>query len=325
MINFGLSPLEEAVIERVAKLDEVMIRHPTMESALNGIQRCIAQTAHFKEPVGCMLLAEGGMGKSSVCKIIKRSFPGEVIQTADAEITTTPVFHAEVPATVSVSYLATNILAGLNDADPDKGTNAAKTLRIATLLRQCRTKIIFIDECHNLLNTAKNTESANQTALRWLKSLVNESKICVCLSGTPESEAIIDSDLSFQLIRRFKYRFPLQPLLPGSKENPGELYHFLSQMCLHIRERYALSHTPMIANYLDTLRVYAATHGNLSYVMTLIKEALQKVLLTGATSLSLEDLAAVWDTGLLSKASIAQQNPFRLSEAALASEFRRLK
>jgi|GEM_PF-810621 len=325
MINFGLSAREEAAIERVAKLDEVMIRHPAMEAALNGIQRCIAQTAHFKEPVGCMLLAEGGMGKSSVCKIIQRCFPSEDIQTTDAEITTVPVFHAEVPSTVSVSYLATNILAGLNDASPEKGTNAAKTLRIATLMRQCRTKIIFIDECHNLLNTTKNTAAANKTALRWIKSIANDSKACICLSGIPESEAIIDSDLSFQLTRRFKYRFQLQPLLPGSKENPGELYHFLSQMCLHIRERYALSHIPMIANYLDTFRVYAATHGNLSYVMALIKEALQQVLLKGGNSLSLEDLAAVWDTGLLRTASIAQQNPFRLGESALASEFRRLR
>ncbi|RBH41644.1 hypothetical protein C3F00_040660, partial [Pseudomonas sp. MWU13-2860] len=76
MSNFGLSALEEAAIERVATLDEVMIRHPAMDLALNGIQRCIAQSTQFKEPVGCMLLAEGGMGKSTVCRIIQASLPG---------------------------------------------------------------------------------------------------------------------------------------------------------------------------------------------------------------------------------------------------------
>ncbi|WP_047237661.1 TniB family NTP-binding protein [Chromobacterium subtsugae] len=322
MSNFGLSALEEAAIERVATLDEVMIRHPAMDLALNGIQRCIAQSTQFKEPVGCMLLAEGGMGKSTVCRIIQASLPGGFIQTPDAEVTLVPAFHAEVPSPVSVNYLATNILAGLHDLNPNAGTIPAKTKRIATLLQHCGTKVIFLDECHNLLNTGDRSASTNLVAFRWLKSLVNNCGICVCLSGTPESEAIVDSDLSHQLTRRFKYRFRIEPLTPGSVDRPGALYYFLTQMCTHIRDRFSLQHMPLIANYPDTLRVYAATHGNLAFVMTLIKDTLQYVWRREGTSVSLEDFAAVWDTGIMSKASIAKRNPFRLSEGALAGEFR---
>jgi len=321
-MSFGLSSQELAGIERVAKLDEVMIRHPAMDYALQGIQRCVAQSAHFREPVGCMLLAEGGMGKSSVCKIIQSMFQGGVVETSDAEVTLVPSFHAEIPSTVSVNYLATNILSGLHDRNPDYGTIPAKTKRISTLLQRCGTKVIFLDEFHNLLNNNNRSATANLVALRWLKSLVNNSEVCICLSGTPECESIIDSDLSMQLPRRFQHCFRMEPLTPGTTDQPGALYHFLTQMCSHIRDRFTLEHMPLIANYPDTLRAYAATHGNLSFVMTLIKEALQHAWIQGHSSVVLEDFAMVWDSGAMRKASIAKRNPFRLSEGALAAEFR---
>lgn len=322
MSSYGLSAQETAAIERVAKLDEVMIRHPDMDLALKGIQRCIALSEQYKEPVGCMLLAEGGMGKSSICQMINASLPGGIVQTGDAEVTLVPAFFAEVPSTVSVNYLATNILAGLHDVNPDVGTVAAKTKRIATLLQHCGTKVIFLDECHNLLNTTRRSASPNLVALRWFKSLVNNSGICVCLSGTPESEAIVDSDLSFQLPRRFKHRYRIQPLVPGSMDRPGTLYHFLTKMCGHIRDRFSLQNMPLIASYPETLRVYAATHGNLGYVMTLIKEALLMTWRQGGHAVSIEEFAKVWDLGTMGKASIARRNPFRISEGELAAEFR---
>ncbi|AUH51288.1 hypothetical protein CXB49_10920 [Chromobacterium sp. ATCC 53434] len=325
MMNFGLSAQELAVIERAAVLDEVIIRHPTMDLALQGIQRCIAQSVHFKEPVGCMLLAEGGMGKSSVCKLIQSMLQGGVVKTDDSEVTLVPAFCAEVPSTVSVNYLATNILTGLHDPNPDYGTIPAKTKRIATHLQTCRTVVIFLDEFHNLLNKNDRSATANLIALRWLKSLVNNSGVCICLSGTPDCKDIIDSDCSLQLPRRFKQSFLMEPLSPGTADQPGTLFHFLTQMCIYIRDRFSLEHMPLIANYPEVLRVYAATHGNLSFVMTLIKEGLQHAWRQGCSSVSLEDFAAVWDTGIMRDATIAKRNPFRLSDGALAAEFRGIR
>lgn len=322
MIKFGISDQETLNIERISKLDEVLIRHPEMDKAIRGIHRCIIQSLQYKEPVGCMLLAEGGMGKSSVCKIIQAGLQESIIQTLNAEVTLVPAFRAEVPATVSVNYLASNILAGLHDLNPDIGTIPAKTKRIATLLQKCGTQIIFLDECHNLLNTNDRSAAANMVALRWLKSLVNSSGVCACLSGTPDSVALIDSDQSYQLTRRFKHRFTLEPLVPGTEDKPGPLYHFLTQMCIHARDRFSLQHMPLIGSYSDTLRVFAATHGNLEYVMTLIKEAILMSWRKSGQSVSLEEFAEVWDSGVMGEASIAKRNPFRLNTGELAAQFR---
>ncbi|QBC42591.1 TniB family NTP-binding protein [Iodobacter fluviatilis] len=231
-MNFEDFSNEYESIQRVSELDKVLICHPSFDFALKGILRAIVQSHSFKEPVGCMLLADGGMGKTKICETILSMFQKTQVQNVDAEITYIPAFYAEVPSPVSVSTLASNMLEKLNDPSHLAGTIASKTKRIVGYLKTCETRIILLDEVHNLLNNkVRGSERVNTIALRWLKSLVNNSGVCVCLVGVPECETIIDSDPTWQQARRFKYRFRLSSLHAGTVEKPGELYHFLTQMC----------------------------------------------------------------------------------------------
>ncbi|MFC7422117.1 TniB family NTP-binding protein [Iodobacter arcticus] len=322
-MNFEDISNEYESIQRVSVLDKILIRHPSFDFALKGVLRAIVQSHSFKEPVGCMLLAEGGMGKTKICEAIISMFQKKQVQNVDAEITHIPAFYTEVPSPVSVSTLASNMLEQLNDPSPLMGTIASKTKRIVVYLKTCETRIILLDEVHNLLNNGRGSEQVNTIALRWLKSLVNNSGVCICLVGVPECETIIDSDPTWQQARRFKYRFRLSPLQVGTAEKPSELYHFLTQMCSEAKKRFALVHMPMISNYQETLRMYAATRGNLSFVMTIIREAILQAWRQDRKIVELEDFAFVWDMGVVSAISIAKNNPFRMSDAQVAAVFRK--
>ncbi|WP_028450795.1 TniB family NTP-binding protein [Chitinibacter tainanensis] len=315
----------EDLIDRIAKLDNVVVQHPDMINAIEGIKRCINLSEKYREPVGCMLLAEGGMGKSTICKLIEAGLPKGIHKTETEEIKIISAFRAEVPSQISLSHLASNILSGLSDSTPDSGTIAGKTKRIATHIKNCQTKVIFLDECHNFLVASPVRNSAHIAALRWIKSLVNSTSACLCLVGTEESESIIDSDMSFQLTRRFKYRFRIRKLMPGTSKNPGELYYFLDRMGTHLKKEFLLENVHLADSYLNTVRIYLATSGNLDYIMTLIKEGLQLTLGAAGKQLTLDDFAIVWDSGIMHSASCTKRNPFRLSEADLAGEFRRYK
>lgn len=296
---------------RVAEIDRFVIRHSSFQKALNGIQDCIERSQHSREPVGCMLLAEGGMGKSSICKIIQTQYNQSEIVVAEGTITPVYTLVAEVPDPVSVSMLATNLLAAMNAANPHLGTIAGKTHRVATLLKQARTRIVFLDEFHNLLGVNAHGKP-NASALNWLKSLVNLSGVCFCLSGTPGCEQIIDADTTFQINRRFRRRYHLAPLQPGTPETLGQLHIFLTQMCSHLREYFQFNRLPFIDRYDETLQMYAATHGNLAAVMDVLKETIYVALRRGKTELQIMDFAAQWDTLNLAGTAIVQKNPFGL-------------
>jgi len=307
-------------LQRVALLDKVVIKHPAWLHAMQGIQGCLEKSQAYREPVGSLLLAEGGMGKTTVCRAIMAQMPQVIKVERHLERTIIPAFYAEVPSPATVKTVAASLLSKLNDPSPLSGTTAHMTKRLCKLLEVCETKLVFLDEFHHLFDIQKTSTRVNSNVCNWVKSLVNETRVTFCLVGLAKFAPILAIDS--QLARRFPLQFVLPPLRVGELKETGVLPAFLAELKLRVLEQLQFQAVPHLDRRDIALQVYAATGGSPAFIMALTKEAALSALRAGATQLTLDDFATAWDSGITAKASLSKSNPFRMSAGMLAGTLR---
>lgn len=311
---------QENLFSQVAQLDKIVVRHPALEKARSGIEDCVAKTQFFREPVGSLLLGEGGMGKTTVCKSLIASMPESIKLEQNFSRTLVPAFYASVPSPASVKSVAASLLAKLNDPSPLAGTTAHMTIRLCHLLAACETKLVLLDEVHHLFDIQKTTTRVNVQVCNWIKSVVNATKVSFCLVGMPTFAPILSIDS--QLARRFPVKFQLSSLMAGTSEKPGNLAPFLNEIRHHSMHQLELTAFPKFDQIHLTNQMYAATGGSPAFVMALIKEGILEALKAGTRSVTLEDFSTAWEKGITVQASLCRENPFRMSPGSLAAFFR---
>jgi len=305
-----------SLIEKIALLDKVVILHPDLIRALDGIKDCVNKTGSYRESVNCTLLGTGGTGKSTASRIIISQMPSFVRDEKLCERTVVPVFYAEVPSPVTVKSLAETMLRKLNDPNPSAGTTVSMTRRLCRLLAQCETKLVLLDEFHHLLSLRKTNTRLNTRICNWVKGIVNETNVSFCLIGLPEFGDVLTRDS--QLARRFPRSFLLRPLtLDG-----GNLQSFFKEIFEKVIFFLNLSDFPDITDEIFLLRIYAATAGNPSFIMSLIKEAVFVGLRNGGNSVTENDFSIAWSYGIVTSASLTFENPFTMTSVALVAKFR---
>ena len=310
----------ENAISRVAQLDRAIIQHPAWIHAKVGIENCVAKSRAYREPLGCLLLADGGMGKTTICRAILSQMPLSTKIEERFEKTIIPAFYAEIPSPATVKTVAASLLAKLHDPNPLAGTTAQMTKRLIRLLAECETQLVFLDEFHQLFDIQKSTTRVNTLVCDWIKSLVNNTKVSFCLVGLAKFAPILSADS--QLARRFPLQFELGALNCGSVEQPGTLISFLGQLKLQVLRRLQLKDIPHLDRRDIALRILAATAGNPAFIMSLVKESGLLALRKEANGLTLGDFADAWDTGITAKSSLTRENPFRMSDGQLAAAIR---
>ncbi|HEY0063126.1 MAG TPA: TniB family NTP-binding protein [Telluria sp.] len=311
---------QQNIFSRVAQLDKIVVRHPALEKARLGIEDCVAKTQFFQEPVGCLLLGEGGMGKTTVC----RSLLATMSESTKVELytlrTLVPAFYASVPSPATVKSVAASLLAKLNDPSPLAGTTAHMTNRLCLLLAACETKLVLLDEIHHLFDIRKTSTLVNVQVCNWIKALVNATKVSLCLVGMPSFAPILSIDS--QLARRFPVRFQLESLKTGTQDQPGNLVPFLNEVRHHAMQELGLTTFPRFDQTHNLHQIYAATGGSPAFVMSLIKESILEALKTGSSDVTVEDFAKAWDAGITAHANLSHGNPFRMSAGSLATALR---
>ncbi|MDP3670351.1 MAG: TniB family NTP-binding protein [Telluria sp.] len=313
--------IQNDLFDRVALLDKVVVRHPALEAARLGIEECVAKTRAFREPVGSLLLAQGGMGKTTVCRMLLASMPPRVKHERRVEKTLVPAFYAAIPSPATVKSVAASLLTNLNDPSPLAGTTAHMTVRLCRLINACETKLIFLDEFHHLFDIKKTSTSVNLSVCNWLKSIVNATKVSFCLVGLPDFAPILANDS--QLTRRFPIHFALRALRPGDNQHIGALIPFLASVRQQAMHRLELSAMPRLDGLFAANQMFAATGGIPAFVMALIKQSLLVALRQDRNSVTMEDIADAWDSGISAQASLTSSNPFRMHEGELAAFVRR--
>jgi Cdc6-like AAA superfamily ATPase len=312
----------EDLIQRVAQLDKMIVAHDAFSAALLGIEDCVAKSQFYREPIGSLLLAEGGMGKTTVCNVIVSRFPKTNEQDDNFERTIVPAFYFEIPSPATVKSVAASMLEALGADRPLSGSSANfMTDRLCKLLGKSKTILVFADEFHNLFSYGGRSTKINTLVCNWIKWMVNYTKISFCLVGRPDFASFLLSDS--QLTRRFPMHFQLKPLSAGDQDGPGTLVPFVAETMQQAKHRLQLDSVPSMDTLYSATQMYAATGGSPSFVIALVKEAVLNALESGTATVTLENFAAAWDRGGCNSASLTKVNPFRLSNGALATAMRR--
>lgn len=310
-------------IQRVAQLDQIVICHPSFRRALSGITDCVEKSLHYRQAVGSLLLAEPGMGKTTLCNVFLKRMPSFVRTESQLQTNISPALYAEIPSPATVKSVASTLLARVGDPNSSVGSCTEMTKRLCHLLNKCETKLIFLDELHNLFDVRKSSTRMNALVCNWLKSLVNQTKISFCLVGLPQFANILLSDE--QLNRRFPQQYHFRALTLGNGTTEGTLQTFLKEVAGASLPHAGITYPSSFDDLHLVKQIYAATHGSPAYVMDLLKDSALVALQDGRDSVSAADFSLARDMKIANTIGLSKLNPFEMGPGPLASFTRNSK
>jgi Bacterial TniB protein len=298
---------------KVAALDSIFVTHRSLTEAIDGITECISWSRVSLEPKGALLAGLGGAGKTTICRAILKRFPPEQLTIDKAVINTVPAFFCSVPSPSGIKALASQMLEKLGDPAPGRGTAPNMTNRLCKLLKECRTRVIILDELHHLLKTKGRRHSNVEDVCEWLKGLMNDAGVMLCLVGTPACEAILQTS-DGQMSRRFAHRYRLQDLSCGTLAAPGDLAGFLQRLAIEYSKSLDGLAMPEFHSHELVAKMWAATSGRPSFITLLLQKAILAALNGQRTSVTVNDLAYAFSEGVTIDVAQVTNNPFEMSE-----------
>lgn len=303
------------LINRIAKVDQILVGHPKLLAAFNGVMECISWSKVSKEARGAVILGEGGTGKTTVCKTILKRFPQRDELIDGAWVKVVPAFFCSVPAATSLGDLIESLLRGLGDPFPEYGKPKKKRERLIKLLEECRTQVILLDEFHHLANTSTPGMRRSVQLCEWLIGLTNETHVMLCLVGIPSCENLVNFDP--QMSRRFADIYRLGDLSLGTREKPGDFVPYLRTICKHAATSLELEGFPDLQDFGFVARVWAATAGRPAYISILFRDAVLAALRDKRERVMVDDFSVAFDRGCMAKVALTSKNPFLLTQQKL--------
>lgn len=296
--------------KKVSAINNIIITSDEFMKAFNGIQDCAKRSMAYEEPIGSMLLAEGGLGKTTLCKTIESQMPRYEKVEVDYKKTVVPVFYVEVPSQGTVKSLAITMLIELGDQTYTSGTVEYLTNRLIYLLATCETKLIFLDEFHHFFERKTTTIRMNRTTGNWIKTLANKTGISFCLVGLPEFVPLLQVDS--QIARRFPFIYKLNPLMIEDSDGYGTLYAFLCEFSRKLSE-IKINFSPPLDSPLIGLQIFLATKGYHSYIVNLVRESINQALENGRNTVISDDFNSAWQLGITLFINQINKSPFEMT------------
>lgn len=306
--------MNDKIYSILGKLDNCVITHKEYTQAINGILNCWQETLYSpNKSVNCMLIAEGGLGKTTICKKVLERFSSQTIVYDDHSIIVKPAFYIQIPAKTNIDNLTKLMLHKLGDINPSTGTAFDRYTRLAQKLKISETKLIILDEFHHVYSTEssiRKTSKNNENIANWIKSLGDANQICICLVSLPEYVDLFLRDS--QQSRRYKDQFYLNPLTIIDSPERTHIKPFAIQVQEFIRKEMSIK-TNDFSKDEFVLMLYIATQGYHDFLMALIKRALTFQLKNNDSALNINHFEMAWETHITRTVRLSNNNPFRMS------------
>jgi len=185
-------------IERIIFIqEEKWVTYPSAKNVLDKLELLLHHPPKSRMP-GLLIVGETNNGKTSIIKRFAK-LNKDFKDPEKFEATQKPVILVQAPPSPDLSYLFTNILEQFAAPFKNSDKTQKKEMMIKNYISVAGTRIIIIDEIHNILSgaTAKQKQFMN-----GLKNLSNDLNICIILSGIKDALHATNTDP--QINNRFK-------------------------------------------------------------------------------------------------------------------------
>lgn len=188
--------LDRPTPEREERIkSDVWIGYPRAQQILNALEDLLSHPKTLRMP-NLLLVGDSGNGKSTVVDHFYRS-NGPI--TEGGEAPTVPIVLMEMPSEPNEGRFWTSMLDSMFIAHRSTDPVTRKEAQAVSVLRGCRTRMLIIDEIHNLLY---GSPLKQRHFLGVLKNLSNRLQLPIVAVGTRDSVRALHTDS--QLSSRFE-------------------------------------------------------------------------------------------------------------------------
>lgn len=289
------------MLELRGLVDSLLVPHSAFQEALRRMSQCYAYAqAGARESVCIALVGESRTGKSRCAEVFMRQHPA--VRLADGLCV--PVLNIVTPSRPTVKALAERILRALGAPDWEKGTENAKTARLARLMGECQVKGLVLDEFQHFYD--KSSQQVQHHVADWLKNLVDETRVVLFVSGLPTLQSVIDQNE--QLAGRFTCPIHMPRFDWLHEEHRSEWLAILGAFTEGLGTRFDL---PALDSDELALRMYCATGGLMGYLTKTLRHAVWNAIDANSPVISLKDIQRAHQQAIWSQERLASlPNPF---------------
>lgn len=271
--------------------------HDSVQSILSSIESELVCNEARGMATGILVIAESGVGKSSLIKHLITKNPARV----EKEVTLRPMVAFKVPKTPTANSMGAALLKALGDPDYNADTSDGKLERIGSLLRICQTKIVAIDDFQDV--PARRKSKGVREVAFWLRDLC-EIKFPGVVLATGIKSAMIVRDNTAQL----KRRMTIVHELPLFEIRTREGLRKFRRVIRGLEKRLPLAEPSGLVVPDVLKRMYVATGGRFDYIMKLLSKALYVVTQNGVERIEMTHLKQAFD--MLHPDGTKRGNPF---------------
>jgi hypothetical protein len=270
--------------ERQAAFKKIFIPHDPVAKILQAVDATVAYCAETGEPQGMMVIAETGSGKSTLCAQIHHRYATK-LQPLD--VTLRPVVIMQVPKPATPVKLARALLRAIGDPLWDSKQGGDPRDRAIVLLKECKTRIILVDNFHDV--PERRDRKGARTITNWYRDLVDDAQVVMVLLGIRVALKALEGNE--QMERRFtqiKYMdyFDLataDQIVSWKKL----LVRYDRELPLAERSNFDVGNTAG--------RLFVATNGVFDYLMKLLRRAMSIAVARGSEKIEMADLKIAFD------------------------------
>ena len=247
---------------------------------------------------GLLLLGHSRAGKTHIVnnyirlRVTERPDDGERLR----------VLKVEVQAGCTLKIFATDLLIALDDPDPEGGSQADKTRRIAEAIKREELDLLVIDEVQRLIDA--DTDKVKRDVANWITGLLNRKLCPLLLVGERKAERVFEHNMHLK-----GRTFGEEELTPHDWSDQKDRKEF--RAILHLLDgKLGLPEPSRLADTETAMRVYDYAEGLLGQAATLIAQGAVIAQRDNRPCLTHDLLAQAVDELAIGEAR--RPNPFRV-------------
>lgn len=274
-------------------VESTLVPHTAFESAIQRIKQCLAYSLKSPEPICLALVGESRTGKSRVLEETELLMPRS--RTADGAVV--PILRVTAPSRPTVKGVAGLLLKSLGDPKWESGTEINRTGRLEDQLRLSGTLMIMIDEFQHFFD--KGTQKIFYDAADWLKTLVDQTKVTLVVSGLESCLPVLCRNE--QLSGRFLAPIYMRRFHWLDEANREDFMSILEAFNESMSQNFKM---PQLNSPEMAFRFWCASGGLMGHLTKLLRQAVWDACDVGTSKISLEGFEQAHKTSIWAESGV---------------------